>query len=164
MDPTQLPLRDLHMPPAIGWWPLAPGWWALLAIAAAATLWFAYQSFLRWRAGKPRRSALRQLTLLVREYQGTGDIRWFSMELSELLRRAMLAYAPRSDVAGLTGRSWLRWLDRGMEERAFSAGAGQSLGSLPYRNPELGEEGVDVDGLVEAVRKRLQTPIVGSAR
>ena len=33
MDPEQIPLRDLHLPEAIGWWPLAPGWWILIAIA-----------------------------------------------------------------------------------------------------------------------------------
>ena len=60
MDPTQLPLRDLHLPPDIGWWPMAPGWWVLLAIAAAALVWLSYQYFLRWRVGMPRRSALRQ--------------------------------------------------------------------------------------------------------
>ena len=31
MDPTQLPLRDLHLPETIGWWPLAPGWWFAIA-------------------------------------------------------------------------------------------------------------------------------------
>ena len=31
MDETALPLRDLHLPDAIGWWPLAPGWWGVIA-------------------------------------------------------------------------------------------------------------------------------------
>ncbi|HVS24646.1 MAG TPA: DUF4381 family protein, partial [Gammaproteobacteria bacterium] len=30
-DFTQLPLRDIHLPGLISWWPPAPGWW----IAAA---------------------------------------------------------------------------------------------------------------------------------
>ena len=42
--------------------------------------------------------------------------------LSELLRRGMLAYAPRDQVAGLTGEEWLRWLDRGMPVPYFSTG------------------------------------------
>ena len=32
MEENALPLRDLHLPEAIGWWPLAPGWWVLLAM------------------------------------------------------------------------------------------------------------------------------------
>ena len=31
MDPQQIPLRDLHLPDAISWWPLAPGWWLAIA-------------------------------------------------------------------------------------------------------------------------------------
>ena len=32
MDEKALPLRDLHLPEPIGWWPLAPGWWVILWI------------------------------------------------------------------------------------------------------------------------------------
>ncbi|MGH8222486.1 MAG: DUF4381 family protein, partial [Woeseiaceae bacterium] len=39
MDPQQIPLRDLHLPEAVGWWPPAPGWWLLIALAVAALLW-----------------------------------------------------------------------------------------------------------------------------
>ena len=35
MQETPLPLRDLHLPAEVGWWPLAPGWWVLIAIVAA---------------------------------------------------------------------------------------------------------------------------------
>ena len=38
MDPTQIPLRDLHLPDAIGWWPLAPGWWIVIAVLAITAL------------------------------------------------------------------------------------------------------------------------------
>lgn len=163
MDPEQLPLRDLHLPPDISWWPLAPGWWVLLAIMAAGLGWLLYRSLLRWRAGKPRRTALRQLVHLKRAYQQSGNTQRLGIDLSELLRRAMLAYAPRNEVAGLAGERWLDWLDQGMEENAFSEGAGKMIESLPYRNPELDAQGVDVDGLIDAVHKRLQTPISGSA-
>ncbi len=163
MDPEQLPLRDLHLPPDISWWPLAPGWWVLLAIMAAGLGWLLYRSLLRWRAGKPRRAALRQLAHLKRAYRQSGNTQRLGIDLSELLRRAMLAYAPRSEVAGLAGECWLDWLDQGMDEKVFSEGAGKMIESLPYRNPELDAQGVDVDGLIDAVHKRLQTPITGSA-
>jgi hypothetical protein len=162
MDPEQLPLRDLHLPPDISWWPLAPGWWVLLAILAVGLGWLLYQSLLRWRAGKPRRTALRQLVQLKKAYQQSGNTQRLGIDLSELLRRAMLAYAPRSEVAGLAGESWLDWLDQGMDEKAFSEGAGKMIESLPYRNPELDAQGVDVEALIDAVHKRLQTPITGS--
>jgi hypothetical protein len=162
MDPSQIPLRDLHLPPEIIWWPLAPGWWVLLALFAMGLVWLLYKSAMRWRAGKSRRAALRALAILDKEYRADGNTDRFAKQLSELLRRGMLAYAPRAEVAGLTGERWLQWLDKGMAENVFTQGPGQALESLPYRNPELGDEGVDVEGLIDAVRRRLQTPLAES--
>lgn len=163
MDPSQIPLRDLHLPPEIGWWPLAPGWWVLLALLALGLGWLLYRSLIRWRAGMPRRAALRALAVLDKEYRVDGDVNHFGKQLSELLRRGMLAYAPRAEVAGLTGERWLQWLDQGMSKKEFSEGPGRTLESLPYRNPELGDQGVDVEGLLKAVRERLKTPVMGGA-
>jgi hypothetical protein len=125
-------------------------------------VWLLHRSFVGWRAGKPRRTALRRLLELDKEYQLDGNIRHFGIKLSELLRRAMLAYAPRAEVAGLTGERWLQWLDQGMQQKLFSEGPGQTLGWLPYCDPQPGEQDVDVEGLVDAVRQRLRTPIGGS--
>ena len=36
VDVSQLPLRDIHLPAAIGWWPPALGWWLLAALVLAA--------------------------------------------------------------------------------------------------------------------------------
>ena len=61
MDPQQIPLRGLHLPESVGWWPLAPGWWLLLALLVAAA-GFLLRAFLRRRAhAAARRKALRQL-------------------------------------------------------------------------------------------------------
>ena len=49
MDPTQIPLRGLHFPEPISWWPLAPGWWLLLAIFLVV-LGLLLRSWLRRRA------------------------------------------------------------------------------------------------------------------
>ena len=163
MDPTQLPLRDLHLPEVIGWWPLAPGWWCLIVLAAAGLGYLLYRSFRRWRGNASRRVALRELTRIQKEYKSGVDEISLAIELSELLRRTMLAYAPRNEVAGLTGESWLRWLDQGLDEKPFSAGSGQNLESLPYRRRDAIEDDVDVQGLIDAIKDRLQTPLAAEA-
>jgi hypothetical protein len=161
MDPTQIPLRDLHLPNMIGWWPLAPGWLFLIALAVAGLCFLLYRSFRRWRRNASRRVALRELARIQKEYKSGVDEISLAIELSELLRRTMLAYAPRNEVAGLTGDNWLHWLDEGLDEKPFSAGSGQNLESLPYRRPDALEDGVDVQGLIDAVKVRLQTPLSG---
>ena len=75
----------------------------------------------------------------------------------------MLAYAPRHEVAGLTGASWLQWLDQGLGDNPFSAGSGQNVESLPYRRPDAFEADVDVQGLIDAIKTRLQTPLSAEA-
>lgn len=159
MQPEQIPLRDLHLPEAIGWWPLAPAWWVLIVIAMIA-LGFLLRAWLRARAhSAARRYALRQLDVIVQQYDEHKDPITFGASLSELLRRTMLAYAPRQDVAGLTGDEWLRWLDKGLAQPVFSSGPGRQILELPYRNPNSELPPSDMDRLVAAVRHRVATPL-----
>ena len=161
MDPEQIPLRDLHLPETISWWPLAPGWWIVLGLALIA-VGFSLQRYLARRArGAARRSALRQLDELLTEYEAQRNAVSFAAEVSALLRRAMLAYAPRQNVAGLTGEEWLAWLDRDLAHPQFVAGPGRALIELPYRNPASDTIDADVYALVTAVRQRVATPVGG---
>ena len=163
MDPTQIPLRDLHLPEMIGWWPLAPGWWFLIVLVVAGLGYLLYRLFAKWRRNAARRIALRELSRIQKEYRHGVDEISLAIELSELLRRTMLAYAPRNEVAGLTGDSWLRWLDRGLDDKPFSEGSGQDVESLPYRSRDAIADDVDVEGLLKAVRLRLKTPLSAEA-
>ncbi len=159
MDPEQIPLRDLHLPEAIGWWPLAPGWWVLIG-AALIGLGFLVRHWRRTRSrSAARRYALRQLKVIVHEYEGHKDAVAFGASVSELLRRTMLAYAPRKKVAGLTGEEWLAWLDQDLAQPVFVSGPGRQLLDLPYRNPEPELRVADMDRLVAAVRHRMATPV-----
>lgn len=161
MDPKQIPLRDLHLPEVVGWWPLAPGWWFLIALALVA-LGYLLHRYLRHRSqGAARRHALRQLEALTTEFERHGDAVAFSSNLSELLRRTMLAYAPRKDVAGLTGEDWLQWLDQDLDRPRFQGETGRKLLELPYRRPDDDVAALELVDVVAAVRQRLATPVGG---
>ena len=161
MDPTEIPIRDLHLPEPIGWWPLAPGWWILLALLVIVGGWLLLQAWRRYRVGASRRFALKSLKHLESEWESGGNLVGFGVAVSELVRRTMLAYAPREDVAGLTGDAWLAWLDRDLANPVFVTGPGRALIELPYRSPEGNTDDVDVNGLIYAVRMRLATPVSG---
>ena len=109
--------------------------------------------------GAARRFALRQLKEIVNEYESSKNPVEFGVQLSELLRRTMLAYAPRLDVAGLTGEAWLQRLDEGLAQPVFTSGPGRQLLELPYRRPDAELEVADVDRLVAAIRHRVATPL-----
>ena len=159
MDQAELPLRDLHLPDPVGWWPPAPGWWFLLLLV---TLLLGY---LLWRVHRnrqhnaPRRYALRELSRYEEAYLEHRNPVTLGKQLSRLLRRGMLAYAPRDRVAGLTGEQWLQWLDEGLPLPYFHTEGGRSLLQLPYRDPADDFSDVDIDALLSAVRMRLQTPV-----
>ena len=159
MDPEQIPLRDLHLPEAIGWWPLAPGWWVVVALALVACGYLLRLYLEKRSRGAARRHALQELSRLTAEFERHGDVIAFSSAMSELLRRTMLAYAPRSEVAGLTGDEWLAWLDRDLDRPRFQADAGRKLLELPYRRPGDDLSALDLVDLVAAVRQRLATPV-----
>ena len=159
MNPEDIPLRDLHLPEMIGWWPVAPGWWLLFGLLLFGLGFIARRALQKHQMNADRRRALSQLRLLQAEYDRSHDAVSLGVEISELLRRAMLAYAPRDEVAGLTGTNWLEWLDQGLGSKAFSDGPGRSIESLPYRNSGLATSDIDIDGLIQAVRQRLKTPI-----
>ena len=159
MNPQDIPLRGLHLPEAISWWPLAPGWWVLIAVLLVTAVLLVRAWLKRHAQSAARRKALRQLEESRSAFAYHGDPVVLGAEVSELLRRAMLAYAPRAEVAGLTGDAWLAWLDRDLDESQFQRGAGRALLDLPYRNQETAAKDVDIDGLLAAVRERLQTPV-----
>lgn len=158
MDETQMPLRDLHLPETIGWWPLAPGWWFILFLAASAIGYLIWRAYKRRQYNGPRRFALRELARYEAEYLEHRDPVTLGKQLSELLRRGMLAYVPRDEVAGLTGEAWLEWLDHGMPLPYFHTEGGKSLLQLPYRDPASDYPDVDIPALLSAVRLRLGTP------
>ncbi len=163
MDGNALPLRDLHLPETIGWWPLAPGWWVVIALLLAAAAYLAWRWYRAWRHNAPRRHALRELARCEAAYLEHRDPVTLGKQVSELLRRSMLAYAPRDEVAGLTGEAWLQWLDDGMAVPYFHTEGGRSLLTLPYRDPAGDLSDIDVGALLAAVRMRLREPLRGSA-
>lgn len=163
MDQNALPLRDLHLPEAVGWWPLAPGWWVVLGLLAAALAYLSWRWYRAWTYNAPRRHALRELARIEAAYLEHRDPVELGRQLSELLRRGVLAYAPRQEVAGLTGEAWLAWLDDGMPVPYFHTEGGKNLLTLPYRDPQGDFSDIDVGALLAAVRMRLQAPLRSAA-
>ncbi|MGZ8250146.1 DUF4381 domain-containing protein [Methylomagnum sp.] len=126
----QLPLRDIHLPESVGWWPPAIGWWLLLILVPLLIVGLVWV-IRRLRRVSPVKLARRELDAL--RADASLDPAEKLRRLSILLRRTALSIHPRDEVASLTGEAWLRWLDSGLGEPRFSRGVGRWLVDVPYR-------------------------------
>ena len=119
-------LRPLHEPVPVSWWPPAPGWWILAAILLACMVWLVWW-YLR---GRIRRAALRELDELL----NNSDLsdREFAAGVSALLKRYALHSCPGQEVASLTGKKWLEFLDAAAGRGQFVSGPGKVLASCAY--------------------------------
>ena len=144
MDPEQIPLRDLHLPEAIGWWPLAPGWWVLIALALAALGTLCYLLLQHRRRNAYRRRGAQQLEQLYQCYAQQGDAQALVSGVNALLKSVALVAYPREVVAPQHSGDWVRFLNAHARENPFAAGFGET----PYRP---GCE-VDVDALKASAR------------
>lgn len=131
MPTTQLPLKDIHLPEAIGWWPPAIGWWllAILIPLLIAVLYWFYKRLTRKTAIKTAKKNLATI-----KENPALDNNQKLRELSMLIRRVAITVSPRTEAASLTGRQWLEFLDKSLTDAPFSEVCGQLLADAPYRN------------------------------
>ena len=147
MDPAEIPLRDIHLPEPIGWWPLAPGWWvSIVLIVLAATI-----GLIVWHWRKRRlvqRTALSELESIEISYRDHRDNHRLARELSKLARRTALALEPGRASAAETGSDWSNRLD----ELNKTGEAGELIKTTLARAPYRPSESFDGDALLKAFR------------
>ena len=135
--PQDIPLRDIHLPEPVSWWPPAPGWWLLLAGIILLAVVFALLR--RWyKSRRLQRDIHAELEKIKQRYGSSGNKLKLAQDLSVLLRRAAISWYPHTgaqaqDIAGLTGEDWLRFLDTsGKGDGAFLGDTARVLLSAPY--------------------------------
>lgn len=122
---TPLPLRAVQEGVAPALWPPAPGWWLVFgAVVLVAAL-------VAWRTARQRRRRAEILRLFDETVDRAGTPSQQVAAMSELLRRA----ARRKDASAdtLEGEAWLRFLDKGLAQPVFAAGAGALLRDGGFR-------------------------------
>jgi MYXO-CTERM domain-containing protein len=156
IDPSHLPLRDIHLPDPVGWWPPAPGWWIIAALVLAG---LAYAAVLRYRRRR-HRAALQAVARIAAALAAGEEPVHCVQQLSTVLRRFAMTLAGHMPgapseahsapafagatarsagpalvgVAGLTGARWLEYLDARWN-RADFRGIGAALAHAPYAPP-----------------------------
>jgi hypothetical protein len=142
IDFSQLPLRDIHLPGAVAWWPPAIGWWVLLAMTLGVLIVMLFVYRRRYR----ERAAIRGFKSVANALADGADPSVCIQRISMILRRFAMSIGGTPEVAGLTGERWLRFLDGRWSRDEFSAGIGRVLISGPYAPPDRVSAG-DVSAL-----------------
>ncbi len=132
MNPQQLPLRDIHLPGAVDWWPLAPIWWVILLLIIITPL--AILQYRKWKESRFITIALKQFESIKQHYQQHQDSSRYIKELSILLRQSVMTLVSREQTASVTGEQWLKLLDRLGDTDEFTQGAGRMLITAPYKD------------------------------
>lgn len=150
MNPSPLAaldLRDILSAPPPQFWPPAPGWWLLAALLFGVLVYSGRRLHAAWRSRRRRRLILGELDAASTERPAQAATR-----VSILLRRVALMCFARAEVAPLTGRDWLAFLDRTGGNGAFVNGAGRVLATAPYAAPDEADGG-DNDALISLARQ-----------
>lgn len=116
-DPSTLPLREIHLPESVGWWPPAPGWWLLpvLLLLGLAAAWFSRLLYRR-RKYSAISMARKELATIRSRYAADTDAGRCVRSVSGLLRRVSISVFPRAESAGLTGDDWVAFLQSGSRD------------------------------------------------
>ncbi len=149
-DVSSLPLRDIHLPGPIGWWPPAVGWWLLVALLLVGLALYA----LRYYQSRHRRVALKSLQRVRAALEQGVEPVVCLQNVSTVLRRFAMTTVARDrktepaaeqDVPGLIGQRWLAYLDSRWQRDTFVSGAGRALLAAPYARPNSIERGAALE-------------------
>jgi len=153
-----LPLHDIHLPPAPGWWPPAPGWWLLAALLVVAVFVLVRIARRRLHARRWQARVRGELERIAASHAAQPDPVRVAAEVSRLLRRASLTIAP--NAAALHGEAWLDFLDSQFpadeaQRAPFRGGrAGRALLDMQYRRVDHASDD-DAKTLLELARRWL---------
>ncbi len=153
MQSLKLPLRDIHLPEAVSWWPPAIGWW-LVALLMLLMVFYAFLFYKHRMKPKKAVKEAKNMLLELRQNNTLTAIEKISA-LSILLRRTAISLSTDPKVAGLTGQAWLTFLDQTMKGDFFCRGVGRMLVDSPYRPSPPSD--TEIAQLLEGCENWLQT-------
>ncbi|MEC5385679.1 DUF4381 domain-containing protein [Uliginosibacterium sp. H3] len=131
-------LKEIPLPLPPAWTPQTWGWLVVAALLLLAIAWLGWWLYRRHVANRYRAEALGELARLEQVLNGPATAESAAARgralgaLPALVKRVVLAFAPRERVAALSDAEWLAFLDRTTSGQPFTQGAGKLLPSLAY--------------------------------
>ncbi len=135
---NELPLKDIHLPEGILWWPPSPGWW-LLGVMLIAFLLILPRLW-RWLRYKPVKSlSLKALDLIRKNHQLKADRKQTLQAITGLLRRTVITKSGRIGHAGVVGDDWLNQLNLMSNKNCFLPAQCELLKQGRYQPNRVGK-------------------------
>ncbi len=119
-------LRDIALPPAVSWWPLAPGWWVVTGFSLM--LLVAGVVYLLKRRSSLRYAALEELAVLRKEANRIHPV-VLASQLSVLLHRIAIAIDGKASGM-LSDTQWSCYLSEG--KQGMATDIAEFIASAPY--------------------------------
>lgn len=134
---NEIPLKDIHLPDMLLWWPPAIGWWVLLILIVGLVVGLPY--LWRWLKHKSlKKLSIAEFKTITKTFDQKEDRRKLVGELSMLLRRILMSYRGRHDTAALSGENWVEHLNKLVAVPCFSDEQELLLARGQYqRDPEF---------------------------
>ncbi|MDF1762671.1 MAG: DUF4381 domain-containing protein [Oleibacter sp.] len=147
-----LPLDDIILPTAIGWWPLAPGWWvlliALIALFVAGIL--GYRELRRRAAIRQQVFALLDEARDMQQQQPQADR--YCRDINAALKRYWRIYNVDDRILNYYGHDWVDLLNAQAPAPLFTGSTALALAEGVY-NPKAD---INVDELYDLAKRWIQ--------
>ncbi len=113
MTTQTLPLKDIHLPPDISLWPLAPGWWMLMALLLVFVVLMARWARRHYRKMSAsihlRRQSQTLLAQYAQDYETNRNAQQLAQNTNALLRRVVLSVG-HLQAARYTDDQWVSFI------------------------------------------------------
>ncbi|WP_419810184.1 DUF4381 domain-containing protein [Bacterioplanoides sp.] len=125
-----LPLKALHLPEAISWWPLAPGWWLLLISTLVVLGLLAWWLLRHYRVKQYQRAARAELRVCYKNWQQHQNNQLLLQQVNHVLKRVCRQRLPAG--LSLSGEPWVEFLNQSAGKTVFIEANARALAQGLY--------------------------------
>ena len=96
-------LKDIQTPEPVTWWPLAWGWWLIIVLTLVAIYGVIQLLIKRIENNKAKKQAIKMLKHIQNEPHPHKTV----IAINDILKRVMLVYITRENIASMNSKQWL---------------------------------------------------------
>lgn len=132
-----LPLADIHLPPLVSLWPLAPAWWWLLVflgLIIGGIILLIHYDKKHWRYRRQANTLMRNTYKQWKNHQ--LDNTATTNQLLNIIKRTAITAYPEQVSKSLFGKSWVNFLNQQTSTNYFNEPLSELLIHSQYQQSE----------------------------